>query len=97
MAGVLVAVARRHQHVDRLPDQLGARIPEQPLGLAVGEQDLAVAPDDHHRVGSGLEERGDVAGDRQAQIVERRILIGGHGCLTGTRRPYRGIWSQPSA
>ena len=44
------------QDLDRLSDQLCARVAEEPLGLRVHEDDPAVLADDHHRVGGRLEQ-----------------------------------------
>ena len=57
---MLVAVTKPlgNQHLDIPAQQFRSRVAEQALGLGVDEHDLAVAVclDDHHRVGSGLEQ-----------------------------------------
>jgi hypothetical protein len=47
---------RRHQGLDRTPDELFAPIAEQALDPAVDEHDRPVVVDDHHRVGRGVEQ-----------------------------------------
>src|SRR6185295_11971443 len=56
VSGVAGAKPLRNQDLDRLPDQLLARIAEDPLGLAVDADDLAVGTDDDHRVGGCLQQ-----------------------------------------
>jgi len=58
-----------HQHVDRLPDQLVARVVEHPLGLGVDEHDRPRLVDDQ-----------DPIGRRVDQLAEREGLgVNCHG------------------
>ena len=68
MPRVKVAEARRHQHLDRVAEQLGARESEQPLGLRIDERNSAVAADDHHRVRRRFEQR--------TELVAGAVAIG---------------------
>jgi hypothetical protein len=52
-----VAVARRNQHLDRLPDQLVVRIAEQPFGLPVQQRDPSRLIDLQHRAGRLLDQQ----------------------------------------
>ena len=51
-----------HQDLDRLADELGALVAEQPLDLGVDQDDDAVAVDDDHAVGRGLEQAAEQLG-----------------------------------
>ncbi len=57
MGAVRSAEALGHQHLDRLAQQLVARIPEQHLDLRVDEHDQPLATDSHHRVGGQIDQR----------------------------------------
>ena len=48
------------QDPDALSDQLLAAVAEHPLSLCVGERDMAVRVDHHHRVGRGLQQRAEL-------------------------------------
>ena len=56
VAGVPAAETLGDQHLDRPAEQLAPRIPEQPLGLGVHQDDLALAIDDDHGVRCGLQQ-----------------------------------------
>src|SRR5262249_42688973 len=56
MARVPVPEALPDQELDRLPNELRARVAEQLLGLGIDEEDPPVRIDDHHRIGGSLEE-----------------------------------------
>ena len=80
-----VAVAERHVHpgepvghqdLHRLPDQLGPLVAEEPLDLGVDQHDDAVAVDDDHAVGSGLEQATEELG--LAVLVVRLAHADGH-------------------
>ena len=54
---MLAAKARRHQHLDRVAEQLGAGVTEELFGLRVDQHHAAVVADQDHRVGRGFEQR----------------------------------------
>ena len=56
MGRVSRAEALRDQHLDRQPQQLGARVAKQELSLAVDDDDLPAAVDDDDGVGRGLQQ-----------------------------------------
>src|SRR3546814_9860487 len=50
----------RHQHLDRLPDELVAGIAEQMLSLRIDQNDASLTVGDHDAVGSGFEQGAEV-------------------------------------
>ena len=50
---------RRHQHIHRVAQQLGAGVAEELLGLCVDQHDAPVLACQHHRVGRGFEQRAE--------------------------------------
>ena len=56
MRDVRLAKALGYEDLHRLPEQLGARVAEDPLRLPVDEDDHAVVRHDDHGVGGGLEQ-----------------------------------------
>ena len=69
MQNVLPAQSLRHENVDRLTDQLAARVIEQPLDRAVEQYDLAGAIDHHHAGRAGF--------NRQSEQLLAFAQIGG--------------------
>jgi hypothetical protein len=55
-AGVTTPESLRYQDFKRLPKQLIAAVPEEPLGLRIHQHDAAQRVDDHDRVGDELEQ-----------------------------------------
>jgi hypothetical protein len=56
---MLVAKARRHQHLDRIAEQLGPCVSEELLGLRIDQRDATVHAHNHHRVRRRLEQRAE--------------------------------------
>ena len=76
VAEVPVADRRRHQELDRLPDQLVARVLEHRLGHRVGEDDGARLVDHDDAVGRGVDRAPQrIVGERAAGVP----AVIGHG------------------
>src|SRR5690606_8053721 len=76
MRRMLTAVALGHQHLNLLPDHLCPMISEESLRLRIDQADAPVLFNDHHRVGSRLEQAAKL---RLGPTPLRHIADGRHG------------------
>src|SRR5680860_1657508 len=91
-----------NQELDRLAEELLARVAEQGLRLEVGELDQAVAVNDDHRVGGGFDQPLSVL-DAEGRLAIGPALSGlpSLGCWVSVRitpprpRPVEAISSAP--
>src|SRR5882672_994956 len=60
MTGMSSAERPRQQDLDRLSQQLGARVSEQSFGLGIDKLDFSLAVDNDNRVGCGLQQRAEL-------------------------------------
>src|SRR5215469_9618251 len=64
VAVMILAVRRRHQHLDVLPQHIGRGIAEQPFRRRAERLDQSELVDHHHSVGNAVENRLQVRGTR---------------------------------
>jgi hypothetical protein len=90
---VLTAVARGDELLDRLPDELAARVAEERFGLRVDDRDAAALVHDDDGVGRRLEQRAKLL--LRAPLLKRRPptrsglrLISSGNSVPSARRPY---------
>jgi hypothetical protein len=74
MVRVSVTDPFRQQDLERLPEQLGARVVEHPLGRRVDQRDPAGGVDQHDALGGGFEHRPrHVLGASEGRLGEPRL------------------------
>jgi hypothetical protein len=49
----------RNEHFYRLTQELGPRVPENPLGMSIDHDDLAGPIDHHHSIGRSLDDHSE--------------------------------------
>ena len=75
MSRVGAAKALGDQHLEVLPEELGARVAEDPLRLRVDQQDPPVVADDDHRVRRSIKQLAVALGRSRGELLERgRVL-----------------------
>src|ERR1700682_3804230 len=79
IAGEIAVMARtvriRHQDADVLADRLAFRVAKLPFGRTAEELHDAVAVDDDHRIGNGLQDRVKVALPRSKRFLNLLLVV----------------------